>query len=174
MTSYIDITLPVTDKLVCWSDRTPPEHRWERRIDLGEHCNTSFWGMSAHAGTHMDAPLHFVDGGTAIDQVRPEVFIGECVVVDLQLEGTRVMGDALASRHQGEKRLLLKTQQSYSDRHGAYVPHECLLTSAAATILLDGGLALIGTDRLSVDDSEGKDYSFHHLLLGAGCVLPGV
>ena len=37
-----------------------------------------------HAGSHMDAPLHFVEGGAPIDQIAPEVFIGPCVVVDLR------------------------------------------------------------------------------------------
>jgi len=32
-------------------------------------------------------------------------------------------------------------------------------------------MQLIGTDRLSVDDSQGDDYSIHHLVLGAGCVI---
>ena len=82
MTHFIDITRPLTENLISWPGRLPPEHHWDKRIAQGDHCNASFWKMSAHSGTHMDAPLHFIEGGRAIDQIPPDVFIGVCTVID--------------------------------------------------------------------------------------------
>jgi len=171
MTRFIDITQPVDERMVCWPGRVPPEHSWERHISRGDHCNTSLWRMNAHSGTHMDAPLHFVEGGLPIDRVPPDVFIGECVVVDTRSTGQSTLDDVSACQHRGVKRLLLRTGHSDADGKGVYGHHQPLLTPAAASCLLEGGLLLIGTDRLSVDDSGGKTYDLHHLLLGAGCVI---
>jgi arylformamidase len=171
VTEYIDITRPVTSDMVSWPGRLPPEHSWEKTIARGHHCNASFWKMSAHSGTHMDSPLHFVDGGQPIDQISPEVFIGACTVVDLTSHGCSTMGEDVTDQYLGTQRLLIRTQHSESSPHGEYLPHDALLTPEAASILIESGVRLIGTDRLSVDDSQGDDFSIHHLLLGAGCVI---
>jgi arylformamidase len=171
MTHFINITRPVDESLVVWPGRSPPEQRWEKRIADGDHCNASFWRMSAHTGTHMDAPLHFIEGGATIDQIPPDVFTGECAVIDLRSAAGLTMDETLADRYRGEMRLLIRTHHSDSGSDGTYEPHERLLTPAAASRLLDGGLVLIGTDRLSVDDSQGNAYALHALFLGAGCVI---
>ena len=49
--------------------------------DIG--CNTTTLHLYSHAGTHMDAPLHFVDGGDTIDNVLLDRCIGPAVVCDL-------------------------------------------------------------------------------------------
>jgi len=171
LSEYIDITRPVTSDMVSWPGRMPPEHTWEKTISQGHHCNVSFWKMSAHSGTHMDSPLHFIEGGRPIDRIPPEVFIGPCAVVDLVSKGCSTMDSDLASQYLGEQRLLIRTQHSLSSADESYQAHDALLTPQAASMLIRSGMQLIGTDRLSVDDSQGDDYSIHHLVLGAGCVI---
>ncbi len=155
MSGWIDITRPMDESLVTWPGRPRPKRRWEKRISNGHHCNVSFWELSAHSGTHMDAPLHFIEGGKTIDQIPPDVFIGECVVAEA----------SAAPQHVGVKRLLLRTLGAGAPPFGS------LMTEEDATALLNRGLVLIGTDRLSVDDSRGESFRLHHLFLGAGCVI---
>ena len=38
-------------------------------------CNVSNLTMSAHAGTHLDAPLHFLPNGKKTEDYNPEDFI---------------------------------------------------------------------------------------------------
>src|SRR4051812_4668054 len=38
--------------------------------------------MRLHAGTHIDAPEHFLKGGAQVHQLPLETFIGDCVVAD--------------------------------------------------------------------------------------------
>ena len=154
VSEWIDLTRPMDETLITWPGRSRPNCRWEKRLADGHHCNVSFWELSAHSGTHMDAPLHFMAGGKSIDQIPADVFIGECVVAEA----------ASADRHAGAKRLLLKTDD-------AEKPYEALLSEQTATRLIKGGLMLIGTERLSVDDSGGRDFRMHNLFLGAGCVI---
>ena len=166
-----DVTRPVDESLIIWRGQMPPEILWVSNISLGGYCNASQLRMSVHTGTHMDAPLHFVDDGKAIHQIPFGVFIGECTVVDLRSTDILVMGEELASKYRGVKRLLIRTNHSYSGNGQLYEPHDRLITPAATTLLVDSGLVLIGTDRLSVDDSRGDDFSLHHQLLEAGCVI---
>ena len=40
--------------------------------------------MNEHTGTHIDAPLHFTDGGTSIDEVPVESLVCPLAVVDIR------------------------------------------------------------------------------------------
>lgn len=172
MSAWIDITRPVDGQLLCWPGRTPPRHTWEKRIADGAHCNVSVWELNAHTGTHIDAPLHFVDGGRSIDLIPPDVLIGECAIIDARESGAATpLGTAEIEACCGQARILVRTGHSDIRPGGAYAQHGPLLTPEAAGLLLEGGLQLIGTDRLSVDGSDGQDFTLHHQLLGAGCVI---
>lgn len=41
------------------------------------------WIFVEHSGTHVDAPIHVVDGGTAVDRVPLGTYVGRGAVVDL-------------------------------------------------------------------------------------------
>lgn len=41
-----------------------------------------------HTGTHVDAPMHFVDGGACVDELDPLALCGSAVVVDAPGDGT--------------------------------------------------------------------------------------
>ena len=44
--------------------------------------NTHSITLGSHTGTHMDAPLHFLDGTAGIDQVDLDMLCGSCKVVE--------------------------------------------------------------------------------------------
>ncbi len=50
------------------------------RISEGADCNLSALSACLHAATHADAPLHFIEGAAAIDELPLEHFIGPCLV----------------------------------------------------------------------------------------------
>ena len=43
--------------------------------------NLSAIHISAHTGTHIDAPKHFSEEGRAIDEIRLNTFMGKCTVI---------------------------------------------------------------------------------------------
>ena len=57
-----------------------PEKEIRLKISDGAVCNLSAFSMCAHNGTHVDAPLHFIDGAKSIDRVDPDRFIGYAYV----------------------------------------------------------------------------------------------
>ena len=77
MAKYIDLTLPF-DGLY----RFGIEFRKDRTHEIDERQTTRY-AISAHAFTHLDAPLHFVRNGKSIDSFPVDYFIGDAVLLDL-------------------------------------------------------------------------------------------
>lgn len=63
-----------------YSGDTQPLIKRVCRMEDGEEYNLSELSMCMHTGAHIDAPLHFVEDGAAIDELPVEKFIGRCVV----------------------------------------------------------------------------------------------
>ena len=88
MSRIIDVSHPIYEGML-----TPPVP-WIPPVEvtvLGRHHlegrSTGKLTISTHAGTHVDAQLHFVKGGWTIDQACLETLIGEAVVVDMSHKG---------------------------------------------------------------------------------------
>src|SRR5207237_8673854 len=54
-----------------------------RRISDGHPLNISELKVATHAGTHVDAPWHFVPNGRTIDQIPLDDLCGSAVVVPI-------------------------------------------------------------------------------------------
>src|SRR5919199_3702981 len=78
----IDVSVPVRPGMITYPG--DPEVRLERvsSIGDGDGVNLSRLDLGVHSGTHVDAPLHFVDGGGGVETLPLDVLLGPCVVVD--------------------------------------------------------------------------------------------
>src|SRR2546427_12919001 len=59
----IDVSVPLDENLPTYPGNTPYSLQAVKRIARGDTSNVSTVHMSAHAGTHVDAPRHFFDKG---------------------------------------------------------------------------------------------------------------
>ena len=139
-----------------------PEPRRDlvRRMDMGDSYNLSGFACCCHNATHMDAPLHFIEGGQPIDKVDLSRCVGPCTVV---AASGIVTGADIDSFFPGsEKRVLFKGNG------------EAFLSRSAAFALAQAGALLVGTDAASIgapDDEAGP----HRELLNAGIpILEGL
>lgn len=126
-------------------------------IANGDGCNMARISATLHCGTHADAPLHFINGGSSIGAAELERYIGECTVIDVP--PGRITGQ-YADEHfpRGAERLLLRSGgTAYFDKTGA---------EEAAYL----GFKLIGTDSMSIGGSEDQT-SPHRALLGDGVAV---
>jgi len=55
-------------------------------IKNGSVYNLTQISMSLHAGTHADAPLHFIDDSASIERLSPEIFCGNARVITIYKE----------------------------------------------------------------------------------------
>ncbi len=131
----------------------------------GDPCTLSELSMSAHAGTHVDAPRHLFPAGKTLDALPLETFLGEARVVELP--GPEVTAEALEAARipPDTHRLLLKT------RADSQSPVSSYLTEDAARWIAPRGARLVGIDSISVDPEGSADLTAHRVLLGAGVAI---
>ena len=55
-----------------------------RSMENGDEYNLSAVSMCVHAGTHIDAPLHFWEEGSPVDDMRLNTFYGKCTVISVE------------------------------------------------------------------------------------------
>lgn len=103
--------------------------------ELDEY-NLSAISMSVHAGTHIDAPLHFCEDGKSIDQLRLNTFYGKCTVISV--EGILTGDDMERLLPYCKRRILF---------HG---DGKTFLSHSAAIVLADSDVVLVGTDADSI------------------------
>lgn len=120
----------------------------------GSLFNLSNLHMCVHNGTHVDAPLHFIEDGDAIENVSLDKCIGHCTVIECDHPLTGREAEELLPHIR--KRLLIKG-------NGA-------ITQSAAFVLREGGIKLVGVETLSVGDVSAPR-AVHLELLGADVAL---
>ena len=83
----IDVSVPLDANLPTYPGNTPFSLEAIKRIANGDSSNVSALHLSAHTGTHVDAPYHYgpVSGGLpakTIDQIPLQWCIGAGVLLD--------------------------------------------------------------------------------------------
>ncbi|MCC6905552.1 MAG: cyclase family protein, partial [Anaerolineae bacterium] len=77
-----DISIPISSSLVVWPGQDAVEMRHLFHLDQGDSATLTRFSMTAHTGTHLDAPAHFIRGGQTLDAVPLETLVGPALVVD--------------------------------------------------------------------------------------------
>lgn len=65
---WIYLSYPLSPDTPAYGDSDSLEISHEKSMIKGDLCNTSFWSLSNHFGTHIDFPKHFVDNGKTADE----------------------------------------------------------------------------------------------------------
>ena len=81
---WIDISVPNYQGMVHWPGDPAFETKRVKSIDRGDVCNLTHIYLSAHTGTHMDAPLHFIKNGRAMEAFPPDSTIGKARVIEIK------------------------------------------------------------------------------------------
>lgn len=167
---YYDISLNLSAETVCWITSPPFELIERRRMSRGDHNNSSALKMSAHSGTHVDAPFHFVPDGATIESLPLELFIGPALVQAVDAERHITKEHVEAIDWKGESRVLFKTRNSRLLHQSAYDPDFVAFSVEAAQALVARGVKLVGLDYLSVAHAD-EQVPVHRAFLDHGVVL---
>lgn len=137
--------------------------------------------MRLHAGSHVDAPEHFVKGGRQVHDIPLETFIGPAIVADVR---DRVPGHGIGVEHlereagdllESGDRLLLRTDCNktyFTDdwmRRSPYLAHD------AIDWCIDKGVSIVGFDCFhgaDAPDSTVKYYTSRKLCESGILLLP--
>lgn len=129
--------------------------------------------LGTHSGTHMDAPRHFLAQGRSVEEMGISRFCGRGWVLDVRSAPETEISAAVlegAARGAGVPApgdfALLWTgwDRLFGSPDMTSFPY---LGLAAAHLLLDWGVSLVGTDALSVDSFSAERFTVHETLLQA-------
>jgi arylformamidase len=168
MAGWIDVSVTITPRLVVWKGE--PQCRVEQveSMDEGGVCNLTRLAMSAHTGTHLDAPRHFIRGGAAMEAMPLEAMIGPARVVRIEDPVAVTPRELPADLRRGE-RILFRTRNSSRDWSEAPFAEDYVYVSKeAARVLAGAGVRTAGIDYLSVGGFHQDLIETHQALLGAG------
>ncbi|MFB3882331.1 MAG: cyclase family protein [Armatimonadota bacterium] len=169
MTDYLDISVPLSPDMLTWSSHEPVSFEHSEHDTAGANVHVTALHMGSHSGTHVDSPYHFSVGAQTADQLSLDALIGPARVCDFR-GATAITAAALETAIPGNvRRVLLKTGNSSWIRTGPMPAMWSHLTADAAAYLVERGVALVGTDGLTVDGPGSSDA--HLTLLGAGVII---
>ena len=167
----IDISVPLDSALPSYPNNLPFSLEAVKRLAGGDSSNVSALHMSAHSGTHVDAPRHFYDDGPGTEALALEMLIGRTRVVEVRTRGGITADDLRSLDLAEDVRLLIKTTNSRlwgdSTFHTDYVG----VTESAARYLVEHGIKVVGVDYLSVEVFKTPGAPAHHVLLGGGTIV---
>lgn len=167
----IDISVPLDARLPTYPHNTPFSLEPIKRIARGDSSNVSTLHMSAHSGTHVDAPRHFFDDGPGTEALALDMLIGRTRVIEVTSRTGIAAEDLEPIDLSEDVRVLIKTHNSTF--WGSPVFHEDYVgvTDSAAKHLVAHGIKVVGVDYLSVEQFKNVGKPAHHVLLGAGTIV---
>jgi len=168
VSNWIDISMPVYSGMVSWPGDS--EVRVERTLALekGDPFNLTHCSFTAHTGTHMDAPRHFLAQGAAMDELPLDAVMGPCRVIQID-DPEAVRRAELPDDLQRGERILLKTANSFKYiNSGIFHEDFVYVSKGAAEALATADVRTVGIDYLSVGGFQRDLVETHLILLGAG------
>jgi arylformamidase len=167
----IDVSVPLDAHLPTYPSNTPFTLDPIKRLARGDSSNVSSLRMSAHTGTHVDAPRHFFDDGPGTEALPLEMLLGRARVIEMRTRKGIAAEDLAAIDLSEDLRVLIKTVNSRfwgsADFHTDYVG----MTESGAKHLVDQGIKVVGVDYLSVEEFRKPGAPAHRTLLGAGTIV---
>jgi arylformamidase len=143
-------------------------------MDSGANVNVTRISSSVHIGTHVDAPYHFLKGGSTVESLPLDVLTGPCYVTQLP-DGVEAITAEVLDRteiNSDMKRVLFGTSNSHFWAKGEarFQEEFVAITEDGAEWLVERGVQLVGVDYLSVAPFNDS-VPTHKTLLQAGVVI---
>lgn len=164
----IDISVTLKNGMDVWEGDPPFDQSFILTAEK-DGLNVSKLTLSAHSGTHVDAPLHFVANGKGISELDLNTLIGNCQVIsipDSKLVDRRTIPASALPESFKYPRIILKT----SNATGKFSRDSVALSLEAAQYLVDKEIKLIGINGLSIESYYGNG-DVHRCLLGAQIII---
>lgn len=132
----------------------------------------SFNGI-LHTGTHIDCPEHMVPGGTTVDKIPLETFVGEALLINMTHKGSRaaISGEDL-EKAAGKKvrpgdRILIRTNWNRNFGEDNYFEDSPYLTPDGSEWCIDHKVILVGGDFYPTQWAD-EEFTSKRMLLQKG------
>jgi len=170
----IDISLPLTNDFPVWPGDPKINISTISSMDKGDTCNVSYMKMGVHAGTHIDAPHHFMNNNITVEKLSLDTLVGVVYVVEITEEPKVINNKVLQNSTipKGIDRLIIKTENSklWNLKHTTFNKNFVAIDKSGAEWIVKRGIKLVGVDYLSVAPFE-DGIPTHQILLGAQVII---
>jgi arylformamidase len=161
---FIDITRTLAPEMAVWDGDEPFQLTKQLQLINGDSVNLTRIMVSAHMGTHVDAPYHFAQDGLTMEAVPLEPYWGLAQVVTVgKTDGPLTPADFDHVDLTLAPRLIVNTKHSTRPMTQFY-RNFAYPTPALADLLGQKGVILYGTDGPSMDFVDEPTLPGHHAL----------
>jgi arylformamidase len=169
---FLDVSVPLAAGTPTYPGNQAFQFEPVKRLAQGDSANVSRMVIGTHAGTHVDAPLHFFDDGAPTEALALDLLIGRARVIDLPRRGGITADDLAAAGLREDLRVLFKTPNSaFWNGGGEFRPDYTHVTESGARYLVEQGVKVVGVDYLSVEEFKKPGAPAHRALLSQGVVI---
>ena len=165
---YIDLTQTFTADMPVFPGDTKPTLEQTSHLG-GDNLNDQTITTGMHVGTHMDAPLHAIEGGKMISDLPIEQFFGPGIFIDVKGQKTIDISVLKERNIEAGSIVLFYTDLGNKFREKNYFNGYPELTENLAEELIKRKVKMIGTDSPSAESMP--PWPIHKLLLGADVLL---
>jgi arylformamidase len=172
----IDISWPISKATTGYKDRSVINFEEVKNFNRDGARETNIY-MSAHSGTHIDAPSHFLQAGKTIDELSLDRVVGDCVVLDMTTCAERITRDCLMA-HDSQiiegGIVLLRTTNSNFAPTDKFSPHFVYLEVSGALYLAEKKIKAVGIDYLGVEHSQPGHPTHENLMHADVTIIEGL
>lgn len=159
-----DISRTISPTLAVWPGDTPFQFSHVMRLDAGESVNLTTLTLSAHTGSHADAPYHYAQTGAHPAELDLLPYLGPAHVITIERQhGGIVPADFAGHDLSGMQRLLIHTWVSKLPDH-QWPDDFPYPTVELIDWLAQQKVMLLGLDCPSVDRFDSAELPCHHRL----------
>lgn len=141
--------------------------------------------IDEHSGTHIDAPLHFTEDGTSVDELAPETLVCPLCVIDISAKATEEAntmvepedieawisangdipaGACVAMNSGWADKVGDPSYRNDADGNFAFPG----FSLGASEMLVEAGAVAMAVDTLSLDPGNSADFAVHYHWLPSG------
>ena len=159
-----DVTRSLSPNLAVWPGDTPFSVEVMLAMSQGASVNLTTLRLSAHSGTHVDAPYHFRDDDLTIEAVPLRAYIGPATLITVQRKKGPLIPDDFPNLAWSKVERLL-VHSDASDKPADHFPTQFVYPSPQlADLMGQHGIVLFGSDAPSMDDTNSKSLPGHNAL----------
>ncbi len=172
---YYDLSNPIWEGMPFFPASFPAEIEQVSSVDR-QGANVHKMTIATHHGTHVDAPRHYFNEGTALGELSLHKFMGEGVVLDLT---SKPIGSGIGAAdlekyadlvHEGDIVILFTGCSEHLGEPGLDSKYT-YLDGTGAEWLLAKKVKSVGIDFFSIDQYGDRSSPAHNVLLGNGIPL---
>jgi len=169
-----DVTVPMHREMPIYPNDPPLKFQFIRKLSRGAASNNSWLALGSHTGTHIDAPLHFIEGGGSVDAIPPEALVGPCRLVDVGEAPVITRGVLKGLDLAGAERVLFRTANSGWIAREFRDDFVAFAEDGARYLAEEVRPVLVGIDAPSLDPRHASGHPAHMAILGSESIKGAV